>query len=370
MSEATSGGALLVNDTSAWYHYGCSCTSLGIHSELRKRWPAVRSLPIHRVAMLGELPATVEEFDDDARFARFSSAHPDVIECIENCEAVYINGEGTMHGLGAQAVALLYIAYIAKRRCDRPVHMINHSCFPDGTAQFSAGPAQALYKKVYEILDFVAVREGLSARLLGEMGIAARQSFDCLPLFLDARYDHGRKAPGDTVVIAGSVAWAGSEVVGRLGRFVEAMQKADYSVKVLVGADSLIAGDDVQFTEGLKRVLGSRFELLAARSELEWLGAIADAALLVSGRFHHSIAAAFVDTPFVVMESNTPKIAGLLQMLESESFLSIAEADLAGALEDRARARLARPGQFLVPDEIKARLLGLSRNNFAGQADD
>jgi polysaccharide pyruvyl transferase WcaK-like protein len=366
MSEAARNGALLVNDTSAWYHYGCSCTSLGIHAELRRQWRAVRSLPIHRVAALGELPLTLDEFDDDVRFERFSAAHPDVIECVESCDAVYVNGEGTMHGLGAQAIALLYLAYISKQRFGRPVHLINHSCFPDGTTESGAGPAHILYKRVYEVLDFVAVREGLSAKLLGEMGIDAQLSFDCLPLFVDARFDRKPKTQSKTIVIAGSVAWGGSDVVQPLGRFVEAMRRSGHPVRVLIGADSLMAGDDVQFVEGLKRTIPDKFELFVARSELEWLRAIADAALLVSGRFHHSIAAAFVDTPFVVMESNTPKIAGLMQMLESDAFLSVRETDLAGALEERARERLTQPHEFLIENDVKTRLLALSRNNFRG----
>lgn len=364
MPESAGSGAVLVNDTSAWYHYGCSCTSLGLHGELRRRFSAIRSLPVHRVAMLRELPVTADEFDDDARFERFASAHPDVMESLEASEAVYVNGEGTLHGLGRQAVALLYIAYVAKRRLDRPVHMINHSCFPDGTAGTGSTAAQMLYKKVYECLDFVAVREAASARLLAGMGIEATQSFDCLPLFVDERFERGPGAARNNVVIAGSVAWAAGDVVPRLGRFVEAMRDAGHPVEVLVGADSLMAGDDVQFVEALGQAMGGGLDLVAAGSELEWLSTIADAALLVSGRFHHSIAAAFVDTPFIVMESNTPKIAGLMEMLASNAFVSVAETDLAGALEKRARERLARPGDFLVDDETKARLLELGRANF------
>ena len=61
------------------------------------------------------------------------------------------------------------------------------------------------------------------------------------------------------------------------------------------------------------------------------------ARLLVSGRFHHSIAAAALGTPFVVFNSNTPKIDGLMALLGHEPPLAMADAD---ALRARAPAIL------------------------------
>jgi polysaccharide pyruvyl transferase WcaK-like protein len=124
----------------------------------------------------------------------------------------------------------------------------------------------------------------------------------------------------------------------------------------------------VQFAATLQRVAGGYFHLVNATSELEWLRTIASAELLVSGRFHHSIAAAFLDTPFIIMESNTPKIAGLMQRLESQVFVSIAAANLGAVLYEQARGVLADPQSALVKPEVRERLLALAERNFAGLA--
>src|SRR5690606_10334129 len=135
---------------------GCSCTSLAIHAALRRSWQSVESLPIHRLHNLAELPQAVEAFDDDERFARFAAAHPDIIARLQAADVVYVNGEGTLHNVSAGAVGLLHLAYVARRRLEKPVRLINHSCYPDDTAAPSDSVASQLYRKVYRELDYVA----------------------------------------------------------------------------------------------------------------------------------------------------------------------------------------------------------------------
>jgi polysaccharide pyruvyl transferase WcaK-like protein len=360
------GTALLVNDTRAWYHFGCSCTSLALHAELRKRWTQVRSLPIHVLNAIVEVPRTFDDFDDAEFFARFAAAYPSVVAEIEQADIVVVNGEGTLHNVGPQALALLYVIYAAKTRLGKRVHLVNHSCFPDDTDRAGEGPAFDLYAKVYRTLDFVAVRETSSASLLGALGIAVTQSFDCLPLFVAANFARRSHAENRTVVIAGSVAWGGADVLPALGALVRGVARDGYAPRVLVGAAAHLAHDDVLFVEGLRREAGDAFGVRYATSELEWLDALSDARLVVSGRFHHSIAAAFVGTPFLVMESNTPKITAVVRMLENDAFVSVAEPDLAAALEGRSRRLLAEPGSGLVAGAVQDRLRELSLANFAG----
>jgi polysaccharide pyruvyl transferase WcaK-like protein len=358
--------AVLLNDTRSWYHWGCSCTSLALHSRLRQRHRRVDSLPIHRLLHLSEAPRTAQQLDDDALFERFRDAHGGLIAALRDADTVYINGEGTLHGASTQALTLLYLAYIAKVRLQRRVHIINHSCYPEDTAVVTDSPVYDLYRQVYRQMDFVAVREAVSARVLADMGIEACESFDCLPLFLRAHGVTSRESASAArkVVIAGSVAWGSGEVARSVGDLIVRLHSSGYVPIVLIGADAYIAEDDARFASILQQTAGGCFRLVNATSELEWLRTIADAALLVSGRFHHSIAAAFLDTPFIVMESNTPKIAGLLERLESKSFLSVMQPRLGEALEERARQMLASPHDYLITGEVKERLELLAERNF------
>jgi polysaccharide pyruvyl transferase WcaK-like protein len=362
----TRGGALLVNDTSQWYHFGCSCTSLAIHAQLRAHAQSVRSLPIHRINRLTNLPRGVEELDDDGVFAGFAAAHGDIVAALESADKIYVNGEGTLHGLTPGAVGMLYLMHIAKTRFGRPVDLINHSCYPDDTATAKDGAAFAFYRKVYEALDYVAVRESVSAALVRQMGIAsAAASFDCLPLFVAAHCDVAAVQRREkTVLIAGSVAWGGANVLPHLGELVDRLHGAGLAVHLLIGANAYLAADDARLAAALRARCGERFDLVCATSEREWLRAIASSSLLVSGRFHHTIAAAFLDTPFIVMESNTPKVAGLIGMLEAGTFVSAHEARLADLLYEHARRSITEGAGLLVGAERKAQLLELARANF------
>ena len=107
---------LFLNDTSYWYHWGCTCTSLAIQQELRDRGYALDSLPIQRTAQLSPLPGSLDGFDDDGLWRHFSAQHPDIELALNSAETVVINGEGTLHGLQPAAVGLLYLAYVAATR--------------------------------------------------------------------------------------------------------------------------------------------------------------------------------------------------------------------------------------------------------------
>ena len=363
--QQTNGNALLIGDTSAWYHWGCSCTSIGLHDELRRRWRSVSSIAMHRLTGLAALPATVEQFDDEATFEAFCSAHPSIVDAMRGSDRVYINGEGTLHGTGPSALALLFLARIASIRLGREVHLINHSCFPDGAARLVDSPAAGLYRRVYSDLAFVAVRERISHALLGDMGIDAAQAFDCLPLFAERHYER-REGAGNSrrVVIAGSVAWGAGDASGRIAEFVRQLAGEGFEPGVLLGASRLMASDDIVFVERLTAEAGGSFDVHYAASEAEWLRIIDESAALISGRFHHSIAAAFLDTPFVVMESNTPKISGLLEMLGVDAFVSVEEPKLVEVLSARLEELVADPSSRVVGDHTKEELLALARENF------
>ncbi len=69
-------------------------------------------------------------------------------------------------------------------------------------------------------------------------------------------------------------------------------------------------------------------------SALAWLQTIATARILISGRFHHTIAAAVLGTPSVTFSSNTPKIEEIRQTLGLEPPLAF-DGQLAGNLRER-----------------------------------
>jgi polysaccharide pyruvyl transferase WcaK-like protein/Flp pilus assembly protein TadD len=354
---------LLLNDTSYWYHWGCSCTSLAIREQLRAQDRAVCGLPIDRLAGLQPLPDSREQLDDAAFFARFQRANAPLCALIAAADEIVINGEGSLHGATHTSISLLYLAWIARRHFNRPVRIINHSCYPTGSAQPMGGAVEDFYRQVYQSLDAVVVREPISAALLGQLGIPVILGFDCLPLYAEAHGEAIVRTASNRLLIAGSVA-AGPAMVEACAQVAIAARRAGLRPAFLFGANANLAADDRDFARLLTRATGTGVELCHATSEAEWLSAIASARLLVSGRFHYSIAAACLGTPFIALDSNTPKMDGLMQTLGLGCRLNAGSPTLPGDLVRHALALLHDPAPALISDTVRAGLSEAARRNF------
>lgn len=315
--ESSAPRALLLNDTSYWYHWGCTGTSLALHQGLREAGFVVEGLPITTLLGLERIPGDPADFDSEEFFAAFSATHPEVIAALQRSDRVLVNGEGSLHGTGHMAIALLYLMHVAKHWLRKPTEVVNHSCYPADALTRQPEQALALYRKVYAGLDRIVVREAYSARILQDMGLVAEQGFDCLPLFIASRQLAPQKKE-KRIVIAGTVA-LNDQYVAMMVQLAEQALAEGYQLDVLIGANAWLAEDDIRFTRALHPCLRGRYQLIAATNEQQWLTTIQRASLLISGHFHHTIAAACLQTPFLVSASNTDKIAGLLEQLHIAS---------------------------------------------------
>lgn len=363
MSEYLSK-AIVINDTSAWYHWGCTCTSSAIIEQLQDQGFSVSTIPTNELYDCKNAPQQIEDFDSNIFCQAFIDGNEFIIQRISEADIVVINGEGTLHDLSAVAMTLLYIAYVAKLGLNKPVHIINHSCYPENSAEITDILKNGLYKKVYQQMDSVAVREIVSASLLEQLGINVVHSFDCLPLYIQRHRIKPEKNKTKNIVIAGSVSWDKSRLP-ILADFMQKMHGQGYVIQVLTGARAFPAADDIAFIEVLKAQSFKHWQLIDTESANEWLNVIGNARLLVSGRFHHSIAAAFLRTPFIALNSNTPKMDGLMQMLHLSPPISYATENLLEKLVLLATDLLANSNVALLDAGRATELRKLSLVNFA-----
>jgi len=143
------------------------------------------------------------------------------------------------------------------------------------------------------------------------------------------------------------------------------MAAAGRRVRLLVGADMLPAAEDQAFARRMAERAPRALEVVEATSARQWLETLARAAVVVSGRFHHTIAAATLGTPFVLLESNTPKNAGLAAALESAAPLPLDTPELTERLVDRAsEAFEGRGNDRGARTGLPARLRAEAMNNF------
>lgn len=361
---ATMPRTLLINDTSYWYHWGCSCTSLAIRERLRAQGRAVCGLPIDRLTGLQPLPVNREQLSDAAFFERFQRTNAGLCALIAEADEVIINGEGSLHGTTHTSLSLLYLAWIARRYFDRPTRIINHSCYPTGSARVTGNAVEDFYRQVYQSLDAVVVREPVSAALLEKLGIRVTTAFDCLPLYAEAHSDTIERNDSGQLLMAGSVV-AGPAMVEACAQLAVAAGQAGLRPAFLFGANANLAADDREFARLLTHATGGAIELCHATSESAWLSAIASAKLLVSGRFHYSIAAACLGTPFIALDSNTPKMDGLMQTLGLACRANSASPSLPADLVRQALALLNDPSPALITETTRADLIEAASCNFS-----
>jgi polysaccharide pyruvyl transferase WcaK-like protein len=357
----------LLNDTSAWYHWGCSCTSYGMRSEIGRRGFEVDPISISETYRCEETPNKIADYRDEEFFRRFCAANTALMKRLAAAEVVVVNGEGTLHGTGKVARNLLYLAYTAKTRLGRPVHIINHSCYPEDKAELSESPAVALYKLVYGAMDFVAVREPLSAEIVTGLGANPVQAFDCLPFYVGGRRDSWSGGQRQGVVLAGGVSLR-ADMIPMLASLIAELRRRRIPVSVLIGAAANPAVDDKKFVEALRDAMPTGWELIDARSEDAWLRTIAEAKLLISGRFHHTIAAACMATPAIAFDSNTPKIDGMLAMLGLPPALRQSAEDREARLRERVVQTLSAepPAAAAENDALWEKMREYARRNFEG----
>ncbi len=152
--------ALLLNDTSQWYHWGCHGTSLGLHKQIQALGYSLQLLLTTFTYGFQPFPDKLTDFDSEKLFNQFKKNYPDIANAIDNANVVLINGEGSIHGLTKTSIGLLYLAYLCKNFFKKNTQIINHSAYPPIYADSPKirETAKLLYQKVYQTLDFVAIR--------------------------------------------------------------------------------------------------------------------------------------------------------------------------------------------------------------------
>ncbi len=369
---------LLVNDTEAHYHWGCTGTCLAVKEDIQNLGFALSSITIRETKAWKDVPQTKDGFVDEAVFSKFCKANPELIDKVNTTDVLVINGEGTIHGgLRANPLRLLYIAFIAKTRFKKNVQVINHQVYiKDYTKDFYADPnhppqtedqyneAYKIYSMVYATLDFIAIREHLSFQQAKDWNPTATMlAFDSLPLYIRDHYQPTKSKginENKVLVVGGSVAWE-LKGIPPFVEYLKKMAKDGYIIKILIGAKGDPAQDDKAFSECLDTYLRETpWELIDANSIQVWLNTIHQADLVVSGRFHYTIAAACLETRTIVLNSNTLKNHAISEILNLPKPLDYADQDLFNLLIIRTEETFKMPP----PQRYMERLCVLAKNNF------
>jgi polysaccharide pyruvyl transferase WcaK-like protein len=355
--------AVLLNFTGNSYHWGCYGTAYEIYQTLLERGYTVETVDVEDTHAIVPTPTFTNDFVDPSFFERFEEQNRRIVRVLRHADVVVVNGEGTLHRGHNGPVNLLYMMFAAKFFLNKPVHLVNHSFYPSGAME--ACPLDELYASVAAVLDQVVPRETSSAAVLERLGVGFVQGFDCLPRYIDR---HGMlysasQAERSGILVSGGVCLQDADLEW-LGRALARCAERGERIAFTTGAKSDPAPEDAHQFKLLKQWVPS-LELQQAQTMRGWLESIAGSRCLVSGRYHHSMAAASLGTPFRALASNTPKIEATMEMLDGPAVISsldeqrMEELDqfIADALADKAEP---------VPLASVRKVIALAENNFAG----
>lgn len=298
--------AFLINDTEDVYHWGCNGTSSQIKKQLYdKGIEYVFSLPVNTIPVLPNVPDRIEDIGTREDF--IEKFRP-IANAMTVSDIIVVNGEGTIHDFSRGTKGILFLIIAAKRFFNKKVYLINHSCFPQSANEGVLN----YYKEAYRSCHFVAARESLSALIIRMvLGVDCTETFDSLPMTIR---DNWAEIPGniighDYVCISGAVNYN----VLRTDFIIAKIKEKYPQHKIVYLAGSKTEGIIKKEVGVISHYLEKIPEMLVfdAKTLNDWLAVIKHAAVLISGRYHYTIAGACFGTPMIYFPSNTPKIEAI-----------------------------------------------------------
>jgi polysaccharide pyruvyl transferase WcaK-like protein len=233
-------------------------------------------------------------------------------EDFEWADLVVVNGEGTLH---PQPQALRWVCAVTglARRNKKPFWVVNCSlrCRGDKT--------EPLFAAFFREAEHVAAREPVSFREMKAIGADPVQAGDCAWLTEPAPVEEARTilsgagVGGKFAVMTGSASVHRWPIAHQI-QVVEALRAR--------GLEVLYTHSDRRDVENLAALSVELPVVTHREATFQQLTAIQSLAeIVVGGRFHPTILAALVGTPFVAVPSNTHKMAGLMEMLDAGELL-------------------------------------------------
>lgn len=349
--------AVVLNFTANSYHWGCYGTAMEIYLSLVERGYYVTWLGVGHTHNLDPAPASLRDYDDPDFVLNFFRRNRVIYSALAEADVVVVNGEGTLHRLRPGSQNLLFLMRAAYKFLGKPVHLINHSCFPSGDGGANDA-ADILYGGALRPAARVVARETASLEQLRRLGVTAHQGFDCLPRFI-ARHGVRRGSCGGGVLLAG-----GAELPDPAAHRLAALAGRHGPLSFLTGAKGEPAGEDVA-TVAAMRAAAPGMTVTAASSMAEWLAAIAGASCVASGRFHYTLAAAALGVPVVTLPGDTPKLDSVCAMLGLPAPIPFDAPDFDARVSAELQAALDGRGGTGDPATLAA-VFSLAEENFVG----
>jgi polysaccharide pyruvyl transferase WcaK-like protein len=270
---------------------------------------------------VADFPAIYDEF---VRFGEIWERCPpaplseSLKQAAEQASMVVLNGEGHIQANREIGLRSLFLLWYVKEHLKKPAAVIDHTTHLAGMAR---PIMQTIVQQVYPRLEVVTVRDPYSLKDLSQVGVSNAKLvpdvvFSLAPEAGDDAHaeawlrDNGTEAGGYFCISAGDLPmdWKSSGTQSQLFQLIE--QLRDLRLRPLIVAKDKYWKEMERISAAIDGVT------FGQRHDNRWLWRILkDAAFLVTGHYHHLVAAAKVGCPFIAFRTDTPKIESLFELL-------------------------------------------------------
>ncbi|MBH0239575.1 polysaccharide pyruvyl transferase family protein [Methylobrevis albus] len=245
--------AVVVNDTRVQRHYGCEAVMTTIATMLERQGiDVIRYQAVNR------------PWNEDDAFLESAAA----------ADIVIVNGEGSIHHANAKAQTLSSLGTVCKTQLRKPSILLNATLFAND---------EAVYRGVADF-DAVVVRDRASIAEAAGFGVTDVGYCPDFSMF----HDFGGLRTVTAPSTPPKVGFTDSVVTSARDLLQEIAEKRGFS------------DASIRFAKGQGKGIRHYAEVLGGLD------------LLVTGRFHSVCFALATRTPFIAVESNTPKITNVL----------------------------------------------------------
>jgi len=306
-------------------NWGGQATSNGIKKLINKTYPNSEFIPlklppfpfnkIRIIRILWEKKLVKAILHDDRSNVVKNLKKLNINEEIFNgFDTVCFNGEGAIHAKSGHLIRFMGMLYEFKKR-GAYVAALNQTVDLGDNKEL-----QDVVKKVYGMVDYLAVREPISLRELQKLGLNPN-------LVGDAAYALGKfseeyikeltqnlNLPEKFIAVTGSSYLKRNRKSLRLmGDILNQIQKFYQDIPIYFMAN---AKTDIYLANKLQKKYG--FTIFAAPKEKyeRAIAVIASSYVLIGGRQHPNIFAAMQHVPFIPLKGNTHKMEGIVELLE------------------------------------------------------
>ncbi len=315
--------AYFVNSTNS-INWGGQATSKGIKTLVEKTYPEATFVPLDLpkfpmnkfriVRTIWEKKLATAILDDNRQNVIKYLDKLNIDErFFDDYDTVCFNGEGAIHAKSGHLIRLMGMLYEYKQR-GAFVSALNQTVdLGDNTL------IKAVVKKVYSMVDYLAVREPVSQRELQKLGLDPALVGDAayaLGAFPEEKVDSlisDMNLPKKFVVVTGSSFLSRNKTsVKLMDQLLKEVQEFYIDMPIYFLANTKT---DMYLAKKLRAKYGFSIFSVPEKHDRA-MAVIAKAYIVIGGRQHPNIFAAMQGVPFIPLQGNTHKMEGVVELLK------------------------------------------------------